>query len=50
MYMIMIRENGPDPSLVPYTGAVYDTKQETLSEYLMACEEYMHENVYVVMV
>lgn len=50
MYTIMIMSDGPDPSLVPYTGAVYATKQETLSEYLMACEEHHHENVYVVIV
>lgn len=50
MYMIMIREDGPDPMLVPYTGAVYNKKSETLQEYLEACEEHIPADVYVVYV
>lgn len=51
MYMIMIFDNdSPDPGLVPYTGAVYNTKAEVLPEYLEASEECGHANTYLVIV
>jgi hypothetical protein len=49
--MIFIKEeNSPDPSLVPYTGAVYREKSDVLPEYNDAVEEFGSGNVYLVFV